>query len=188
MTKDVVDDGFQFYTTFFNAPPAITVRNCARMRRLAQRPERQAGADKSILLPLQALLHGMVGVGLVGLISKLHKWDESAMFFDGTSLGMFFSASGCLICGILTCVYVCGSAAAYMFSIAVYLTVTIPALKAIVTPLEAADYTPEDEEDKVQAIRVLSAGNIIVIVCLGAILFLQVCVQLAGDMYLRRWN
>ncbi|KAG6868789.1 hypothetical protein C0993_010419 [Termitomyces sp. T159_Od127] len=124
MTKDAVDDGFQFYTTFFNAPPAIK------------------GA-------FQALLHGMVGVGLVGLISKLHKWDESAMFFDGTSLGGFFSASGCLIC------------------------VTIPALKGIVAPLEAIDFTAEGEEDKVQAIRVLSAGNIIVMVCLGAILFLQ---------------
>ncbi|KAG6897107.1 hypothetical protein C0992_004039 [Termitomyces sp. T32_za158] len=88
----------------------------------------------------------MVGVGLVGLISKLHKWDESAMFFDGTSLGVFFSGSG----------------SAYMFSIAVYLTVTIPALKAIVAPPEVIDYTPEGEEDKVQAIRVLSAGNIIV--------------------------
>lgn len=29
----------------------------------------------------------MMGVGVVGLISKVHKWDESAMFFDGSSLG-----------------------------------------------------------------------------------------------------
>lgn len=35
----------------------------------------------------QALLHSMVGVGLIGLIGKLHVWDESAMFFDGTSMG-----------------------------------------------------------------------------------------------------
>ncbi|KAG5725432.1 Secretory component protein SHR3 [Termitomyces sp. T112] len=128
LTKDVVDDGFQFYTTFFNSPPAI-----------------------------KALLHGMVGVGLVGLVSKLHKWDESAMFFDGTSL------------------------VAYMFGIAVYLTVTIPALKAIVAPLEGVNYTLEGGEDRVQAIRVLSAGNIIVMVCLGGILCLQ-----AGQEYARR--
>jgi hypothetical protein len=32
----------------------------------------------------------MVGVGLIGFLSKLHKWDESAMFFDGSSLGAFF--------------------------------------------------------------------------------------------------
>lgn len=37
---------------------------------------------------IQALLHGMIGIGLIGTLSKLHKWDESAMFFDGSSLGM----------------------------------------------------------------------------------------------------
>ncbi|KAG6819972.1 hypothetical protein H0H93_006875 [Arthromyces matolae] len=126
VTKDAIDDGFQFYTTFFNAPPAI-----------------------------KALLHGMVGVGLVGLISKLHQWDDSAMFFDGTSL------------------------VGYIFSVAIYLTVTIPGLRAIVAPLEGehgASY-----EDKVTAIQVLAAGNIIIIVCLGAILVLQ-----AGQEYARR--
>ena len=35
----------------------------------------------------QALLHGLIGVGLVAIISKIHRWDESAMFFDGGSLG-----------------------------------------------------------------------------------------------------
>src|SRR5260221_9294365 len=28
-----------------------------------------------------------VGVGLVVIITKIHRWDESAMFFDGGSLG-----------------------------------------------------------------------------------------------------
>lgn len=35
----------------------------------------------------QTLLHTLVGIGLAGLIGKLHKWDESAIFFDGSSLG-----------------------------------------------------------------------------------------------------
>ena len=35
----------------------------------------------------QALLHGLIGVGLVAIITKIHRWDESAMFFDGGSLG-----------------------------------------------------------------------------------------------------
>src|ERR1700733_1543296 len=35
----------------------------------------------------QALLHGFIGVGFIGLLTKLHAWDDSAMFFDGTSLG-----------------------------------------------------------------------------------------------------
>jgi hypothetical protein len=29
----------------------------------------------------------MMGLGVVSLIAKLHKWDESALFFDGSSLG-----------------------------------------------------------------------------------------------------
>lgn len=35
----------------------------------------------------QALLHGFIGVGFIGLLTKLHAWDDSAMFFDGSSLG-----------------------------------------------------------------------------------------------------
>jgi len=33
------------------------------------------------------MLHGLVGVMLLGLVAKLHTWDDSAMFFDGSSLG-----------------------------------------------------------------------------------------------------
>lgn len=40
-----------------------------------------------ITLHVQALLHGMMGFGIIGLVSKLHRWDDSAMFFDGSSLG-----------------------------------------------------------------------------------------------------
>ncbi|KAF8227541.1 hypothetical protein L208DRAFT_1424705 [Tricholoma matsutake] len=124
MTEDVVADGFQFYATFFNAPPAI-----------------------------KALLHGMVGVGIIGLVSKLHKWDDSAMFFDGSCLG------------------------AYVLCISIYLTVIIPALRTIVTPLEGVD----TREDRIEAMRVLSAGNVMIMVGLGAILVLQ-----AGQEYARR--
>jgi hypothetical protein len=28
-----------------------------------------------------------MGVGILGLVAKLHKYDESAIFFDGSSLG-----------------------------------------------------------------------------------------------------
>ncbi|KAG6855951.1 hypothetical protein H0H87_009117 [Tephrocybe sp. NHM501043] len=68
--------------------------------------------------------------------------------------------------------------AAYMFGVALYLTVTVPALQAIVTPAGVEDVT---QEDRIQAIRVLAAGNVIVAVCLGGILFLQ-----AGQEYARR--
>lgn len=40
------------------------------------------------------MLHGFGFIGLVGLISKLHKWDESAMFFDGSCIGAYGSPLG----------------------------------------------------------------------------------------------
>jgi hypothetical protein len=52
-----------------------------------------------------------------------------------------------------------------------YVAVTIPALRTIVTPLEDVD----THEDQIEALRVLSAGNTIIIVMLGLILVLQVC-------------
>lgn len=48
----------RFYLSFFNGPKAIT-----------------------------ALLHGMIALGLIGLIAKLHRWTENAKYFDGGSLG-----------------------------------------------------------------------------------------------------
>ncbi|KIM68113.1 hypothetical protein SCLCIDRAFT_1209510 [Scleroderma citrinum Foug A] len=123
LTDDIIEDGFQFYTTFFNAPPAI-----------------------------KALLHGFIGVGVLGLIAKLHAWTDSAIWFDGSSL------------------------AAYIFAIAVYLSVTIPALRTIAIPAEV-----DTREDRIEAMRVLAAGNSIMMVVLGAILVLQ-----AGQEYARR--
>ena len=56
-----------------------------------------------------------------------------------------------------------------MFGIVVYLTVTIPSLRAI------ADQTADETySDQVMALRVLSAGNIIIIGSLLLILALQV--------------
>ncbi|KAF8196659.1 Shr3 amino acid permease chaperone [Mycena galopus ATCC 62051] len=123
LTEDTIEDGFQFYATFFNAPPAI-----------------------------KALLHALIGVVLLGLIAKLHDWDDSAMFFDGSSI------------------------AAVLFGFAVYMTVIIPMLKTIVTPLE-----DETRSERVQALQLLSAGNIIVMCCLGLVLLLQ-----AGQEYAKR--
>jgi len=123
LTEDTIKDGFQFYATFFNAPPAI-----------------------------KALLHAFIGVGLTGLVAKLLQWDESAIFFDGSSL------------------------AAYLFAVSVYLAVTIPCLRTIVTPAEV-----DTMDDRVEAMRILSAGNTIMMLVLGAILVLQ-----GGQEYARR--
>ncbi|KAH9888901.1 Shr3 amino acid permease chaperone [Cubamyces lactineus] len=124
LSDSIVRDGIEFYTTFYNSPPAI-----------------------------KALLHSVMGVGLLGLLGKLHKWDDSAMFFDGSSL------------------------AAYIFGLAVYLTVGIPACRTVADPVPNVD----THEDQVEALRILSAGNTIIIVLLGAILTLQ-----AGEQWARR--
>ncbi|OCH91023.1 hypothetical protein OBBRIDRAFT_775931 [Obba rivulosa] len=126
LTEPVIRDGLEFYATFYQSPPAIKAR--------------------------PALLHAVMGVGIIGLVGKLHRWDETAMFFDGSSL------------------------AAYVFSVAVYLAVGVPASRAIATPLE--EHT---REDQIEALRVLSAGNTIIIVLLGLVLVLQ-----AGEEYTRR--
>jgi len=123
LTDEVVKDGIDFYTTFYHSPPAI-----------------------------KALMHAVMGVGILGLVGKLHRWDESAMFFDGSSL------------------------AAYIFAITVYLSVGIPASRTLASPLDQVT-----RSDQVEALRILSAGNTIMIVLLGAVLALQ-----AGEEYARR--
>ncbi|KAF5369211.1 hypothetical protein D9757_010034 [Collybiopsis confluens] len=119
LTEGVIADGFSFYSTFYNSPPAI-----------------------------KALLHGMIGVGVLGLASKLNQWDDSALFFDGSSLGV------------------------YIFAIAVYVAVIVPTLKTVVVPLEE-----EMLADRIEAVRVLSAANVIIMICLGLILALQASPQ-----------
>ncbi|KAG2344106.1 hypothetical protein BDR05DRAFT_910796, partial [Suillus weaverae] len=123
LTEEIIEDGFQFYATFFNAPPAI-----------------------------KAVLHGFMGVGIFGLVAKLHKYDESAIFFDGSSL------------------------VAYIFAIAVYLAVSVPSLRTVVTPVDV-----DTHADRIEALRILSAGNTIMMVILGAVLVLQ-----GGQEYARR--
>ena len=107
-TEGVVRDGFEFYATFYNAPPAIKVccvphpvlgfgtaltQTHASLRIFFFSPPWLVlclgrGLFRCTVLPtLQALLHAIIAVGLVGLIGKLHKWDDSAVFFDGSSLG-----------------------------------------------------------------------------------------------------
>jgi hypothetical protein len=105
-------------------------------------------------------------VGILGLVSKLHSWNESAVFFDGTSLGALFFPS---LNYLILCLIDVFEPAAYVFGIVVYLSVTIPSLRAIAEPTKEEIYS-----DQVMALRVLSAGNIIIMGSLLLILALQV--------------
>jgi hypothetical protein len=61
-------------------------------------------------------------------------------------------------------------AAAFVFATAMYITVTVPSIRSVVTPLEGVD----TYEDQIYALRVLSAGNTLIMVLLGGVLALQV--------------
>jgi len=115
LTDKAIDDAFYYYSTFYNAPKIV-----------------------------QNLLHGVVAIGGIGLIAKLHKWDESAMFFDGSSL------------------------VAYMFGVLLYMTVVIPGLRTVCVPIEG-----ETRDVQIEALRVLAAGNTLIAGCLGLVLALQ---------------
>ncbi len=53
-----------------------------------------------------------------------------------------------------------------------YTTVVIPGIRTVAVPLES-----ETREDQVEALRVLAAGNTLIVLCLGLVLALQVCVS-----------
>ncbi|KIM32798.1 hypothetical protein M408DRAFT_313003 [Serendipita vermifera MAFF 305830] len=115
LTEPSIEDAMQYYKTFYNAPKAV-----------------------------QNLLHAVAAIGVISLIAKLHRWDESAMFFDGSSLG------------------------AFVFGIMLYTTVVIPGIRTVVNPIPE-----ETRQDQVEALRVLAAGNTLIVICLGLVLAFQ---------------
>ncbi|KAL6300034.1 Shr3 amino acid permease chaperone [Sparassis latifolia] len=103
---------------------------------------------------IKALLHAVMGVGALGLLGKLGKWTRARCSSTGPR-----------------------SVLAWVCAIAVYLTVGVPATRTVADPVPDVD----TRADQVEALRVLSAGNVIAVVLLGAILVLQ-----AGEEYARR--
>jgi hypothetical protein len=99
----------------------------------------------------------------------LHAWDDSAFFFDGTCIGKW---SLVYLPNLYLFFRTLFRPAAYIFAFAVYMTVTIPSLRTIVIPVEG-----DTREDRIEAMRVLSAGNTIIVVILVGVLILQVSVH-----------
>lgn len=155
VSDSAIEAAERFYLSLFNAPLAVT-----------------------------ALLHGMMGLGVIGLIAKLHRWNEMAKYFDGGSLALFVGA------------------------ICMYLGVAVPNLRLISDPTNEnlvwksaiatqrqsqmdafnkgeSDFKPSDgpmtQDEKVAAIRIISASNTICIVLLIGVLILQV-----SEWYLER--
>jgi hypothetical protein len=65
-----------------------------------------------------------------------------------------------------------------------YITVTIPSIRTVVTPVEGVD----TREDQIEALRVLSAGNTLIIVLLGGVLALQVRELNGMCFFLKIWR
>lgn len=131
-----------------------------------------------------ALLHGMMGLGIVGLIAKLHRWNDMAKYFDGGSLVL------------------------YMGAVCMYLGVAVPNLRLMSNPtnlklllasaiatqrqsqqeaFDAGESTfqppsgPMTQDEKVAAIRIISASNTICAILLVGVLVLQI-----SEWYLER--
>jgi hypothetical protein len=103
------------------------------------------------------------------------------MFFDGSSLGAQNKTVEVPVSSHTAHIRYY-HAAAYVFAVAVYVTVTIPALRTIATPVVNVD----TREDRVEAMRILSAGNTIIMVILGAILALQVTLSVVTPRLRRK--
>lgn len=58
VTPEAIDNAYKFYEMWWEAPGAV-----------------------------KALFHVALGLPLVALLIKLHKWSESAVFFDGSCIG-----------------------------------------------------------------------------------------------------
>lgn len=42
---------------------------------------------------IHALLHGMMALGILGAVAKLHRWSETAKYFDGSCVGEYDGAA-----------------------------------------------------------------------------------------------
>ncbi|KAL7007241.1 hypothetical protein EMMF5_003080 [Cystobasidiomycetes sp. EMM_F5] len=152
-----LDRAERYYLTLFNAPGAIP-----------------------------ALLHAMIGVGLLSLCTKFARWEETNLFFDGSSIALMIAAVG------------------------MYASVSIPNLRILArqpiqqqqntlggrlraflsqpmaTPEEAAE-VPEPLSDimRFETTSLLCAANNLIIAALVGVLMFQAAQAYAHRQYLK---
>lgn len=115
----------------------------------------------------QALFHAVLALPLLTLLFKLHKWNESAKFFDGSAIALQLAV------------------------VVLYLSVHIQSLRTFL-PDAKSTWTllpqpppltePITEDDKIEAVRVLAAGNALVGILLIGVLGMQIGQEYAGNM------
>ncbi|KAG8847151.1 hypothetical protein FRB96_001669 [Tulasnella sp. 330] len=154
VTPEAFQAALQFYTTFYTAPVAV-----------------------------KTLLHSLIGIDIFALVLKVNKWDESALYFDMSSLGeppLRMNAYRMFL-NLVTLPYY--SQVALMGAVILYLAVVVPGVKTLMDPL-----VDEIESERVEVLRIIGAGNTMAIGCLVAVLAMQASFPfLAGQEWARRY-
>lgn len=145
VTARIYDRAEEFYLSLFNSPITIT-----------------------------ALFHAVMGLGLIGILAKMHRWTENDRYFGLGSVGMSMAHP-----------------ALYFGSMLMYLTVTLPNLRALANPkdeyyvirgvYEASSHRleegnggiPLNQRERVSLVQVIAATNVIIAALLLGVLLLQ---------------
>ncbi|KAK8844753.1 hypothetical protein IAR55_006603 [Kwoniella newhampshirensis] len=139
VTKQALENAYSFYEMWYEAPGAI-----------------------------KALFHVALGLPMIILLVKLHRWNESAMFFDGSSVAM------------------------HLATIVLYLTVHIQSLRTFlpesttttsfsILPPPPPREVPPTEDERIEAVRVMAAANALVGLLTMGVIGMQI-----GQEYARR--
>ncbi|KAI9633235.1 ER membrane protein SH3-domain-containing protein [Dioszegia hungarica] len=139
VTDQAIENAYTFYGIWWEAPGAI-----------------------------KALFHVALILPLVVLLGKLHRWSESAMFFDGSAI---FLQSAIIILYL----------SIHVQSLRTFLPDSHTTTSFSILPTPPPRLTPATESEKVEAVRVLAAGNALV-----ALLVLGVMGMQVGQEYARR--
>ncbi|WFD35860.1 Protein csh3 [Malassezia cuniculi] len=122
---------------------------------------------------IPSCLHGVIGLGIIGIASKLHRWTETDLYFGLGSMILFVGAT------------------------IMYIAVIWPNLRALANPTEAGyivkavfetelernsnSFPPLTFHERLSVVQVVSATNIIIAALLFGVLLLQI-----GQWYVDR--
>ncbi|KAL4402278.1 Protein Csh3 [Malassezia pachydermatis] len=119
-------------------------------------------------LSVKALIHAIIGLGMIGIVAKIVRWQENDKYFGSISLLLYF------------------------VSVLMYIGVNIPNMRALKYPdemrivhravfdaeayrkVENYDFKPLSERETTSVVQVISATNVIITVLLAGVLLMQI--------------
>lgn len=126
-------------------------------------------------LSVKALIHAVMGLGLVGIVTKIVRWQENDKYFGSASLALYFG------------------------SILMYISISIPNMRVLARPddmpivhravfdadafrkVEDYEFKPLSLRETTSVVQVLGATNVIITALLSGVLLMQ-----AGEWYASR--